>query len=61
MAQLGGASASREWLDVQTKRAREAEMEEGRASEQATCADNPIPLGRGRREGERARGERNRR
>jgi hypothetical protein len=42
-----------------TKRAREAETERGRAGEQATGADNPAPLGRGR-ETESA-GERNRR
>jgi hypothetical protein len=39
-----------------TKRAREAEIERGRACEQATGADNSAPLGRGR-ETESARGK----
>jgi hypothetical protein len=53
-AQRGGAGAQRERLGVLTKRVCEAEIERGGRSEQATGADNPAPVGKGRGRGERA-------
>jgi hypothetical protein len=43
--------ARRERLGALTKWAREVETNEGRVGEQATVADNPVPLGRGRERG----------
>jgi hypothetical protein len=54
--QRGKTGACRKWFITLTKRAREAETEEGRAGEQVTSADNPAPPSRGRVR--RARGER---
>jgi hypothetical protein len=55
-AQLGKTGVWRKRFIALMKWARKAETEEGRAGEQATGADNPAPLGRGR--ARKARGER---